>query len=279
MTAHEDRVTASFAHPRFEIVPMLGVEQQLPYLPRDVTVTVTSSPTRGIEAALAVASLLHRRNRLDVVPYLAARLVRDETHLKDLLRQFSDMGLEEIVVTVGAVDTPVGPYADVVQVLDAMAEIGHTLRIGIFGHPEPPAGMSAGEAASARAAAEPYADYIVTQVCYDGAGIARWLTELRSGGTDLPVWIGLPGVMDTNRLLRISRRLGVGASLHALPDTPEQAETAPSYRPDALVEQLTPVVADPGMGVAGWHLYTFNEVRRTELWRREMLARRAGAMR
>jgi methylenetetrahydrofolate reductase (NADPH) len=32
-------------------------------------------------------------------------------------------------------------------------------------------------------------------------------------------------------------------------------------------------VADPALRVAGWHLFTFNEIRRTEAWRQRLLAR------
>ena len=45
------------------------------------------------------------------------------------------------------------------------------------------------------------------------------------------------------------------------------------FRPDALVRGLAPLAADPAAGIAGLHLYTFNEVARTERWRRSALAR------
>ena len=45
------------------------------------------------------------------------------------------------------------------------------------------------------------------------------------------------------------------------------------FRPDALLRGLAPLAADPEAGIAGLHLYTFNEVARTERWRRSALAR------
>ena len=44
------------------------------------------------------------------------------------------------------------------------------------------------------------------------------------------------------------------------------------FKPDRLLHDLTPAVADPALGVAGFHLYSFNEVR-AERWRRAALAR------
>jgi len=48
-----------------------------------------------------------------------------------------------------------------------------------------------------------------------------------------------------------------------------------SFKPDPLVKGLAPVYADPAAGIAGFHLYTFNEVERTERWRRRMLEKLA----
>jgi methylenetetrahydrofolate reductase (NADPH) len=45
------------------------------------------------------------------------------------------------------------------------------------------------------------------------------------------------------------------------------------FRPDRLLRELTPCVTDSASGVAGFHLYTLNEVARTERWRREVLER------
>src|ERR671916_182862 len=43
------------------------------------------------------------------------------------------------------------------------------------------------------------------------------------------------------------------------------------YSPDRLVEGLTPLFTDPESNVRGFHVYTFNEVGKTEAWRREKL--------
>jgi methylenetetrahydrofolate reductase (NADPH) len=45
------------------------------------------------------------------------------------------------------------------------------------------------------------------------------------------------------------------------------------FKPDRLLRDLTPVVSDPVANVAGFHLYTFNEVGRTERWRQRTLNR------
>ena len=44
----------------------------------------------------------------------------------------------------------------------------------------------------------------------------------------------------------------------------------------ALLDQLGPCLSDPDANVAGFHLYTFNELDGTERWRRQTLERLAG---
>jgi methylenetetrahydrofolate reductase (NADPH) len=47
------------------------------------------------------------------------------------------------------------------------------------------------------------------------------------------------------------------------------------FKPDRLVDELAPAVTDPTLRIAGFHLYTFNEVARTERWRRARLEQAA----
>jgi len=47
----------------------------------------------------------------------------------------------------------------------------------------------------------------------------------------------------------------------------------PQFKPDRLLRDLAPVGTDRGANVPGFHLYTFNEVGRTERWRRRTLDR------
>ena len=50
--------------------------------------------------------------------------------------------------------------------------------------------------------------------------------------------------------------------------------TACGHRqPNRLVRELTPTATDPAARVAGFHLYTFNEVARTERWRLGLIER------
>jgi len=45
------------------------------------------------------------------------------------------------------------------------------------------------------------------------------------------------------------------------------------YSPDRLLDRAAAVLTAPGSGVAGLHLFTFNQVQQAELWRRAALER------
>ena len=78
----------------------------------------------------------------------------------------------------------------------------------------------------------------------------------------------MPGVVDRARLLRVSAKIGLGESARFLRAHRAKLRrlAAGAFTPDELIAQLA--AAD----VAGLHVFTFNELERTERWRREALA-------
>jgi methylenetetrahydrofolate reductase (NADPH) len=243
-----------------------------------VKLTVTASPTRGLDGTLALAEELARRG-YRVACHLSARLVRDQAHLREILARLDGAGLRDALVIAGDVREPAGPYSGAADLLRTMANIGHNLEhVGISGYPESHPFLSDEATIEAMFEKEPYATYIVSQVCFDAETIAWWIGAVRERGTTLPIDIGIPGVVGWTRLLRIARRVGVGESARFLRRRRSWLSQllAPSgYRPDELVEELGPTVVDPASAVAGFHVFTFNELEATERWRRETLRRLA----
>ena len=54
----------------------------------------------------------------------------------------------------------------------------------------------------------PMATHIVSQVCFDAEVICGWIRAVRQRGTDLPIWIGVPGCVPRAKLLRLSMKIG-----------------------------------------------------------------------
>jgi methylenetetrahydrofolate reductase (NADPH) len=263
---------ASLDNVRFEIVPARGVTAQLDHLPGGAVVTVTASPSRGIDGTLAVTAEIRARGH-PTVPHLAARLVTGPDHLHRILDMLEDAGIDDAFVVAGDARQPAGPYEGAADLLAEMARMGHRLRrIGITGYPERHAFIPDAVTIEAMRRKAPFASYIVSQICYDPAVIRGWIEAVRTRGIDLPIYIGLPGAVDRSRLLRLSARVGLGDSVRFLRRQSEVAGHAlAGYRPDDLVHGLADLVGDPQAGVRGWHLFTFNEIEQTEQWRQELL--------
>ncbi len=263
------------------MIPLDGVEQEVVrHVPIELTVTITSSPTRGPEATLALAERLAGRG-YRVVPHLAARLIADRVQLRELLERIKGLGAREVFVIAGDVAQPLGPFEGAATLLEAMAEIGHGLeQIGITGYPESHAFISDETTIQAMFDKAPYATYIVSQICFDPAVIATWLRRVRDRGVELPIYVGLPGPVDPVRLLRLSARIGLGESARFLRGHGSWLRrlTLPrGYRPGSLLDRLAPDLARPENRIAGLHLFTFNEIEQSEAWRRAELIRLSGA--
>jgi methylenetetrahydrofolate reductase (NADPH) len=275
--ADQDALVELLGRPRYEVFPLGGIEEEVAeHVPRDLKVTITSSPTRGIDRTLELAGELARRG-YEIVPHVPARLVADERHLEEILTRLREIGGRELLVIGGDVEKPVGRFASAFELLVAMTELGHALEgIGIAGYPEHHPLISDETAIESICDKAPLATYIVSQLCFEPRAIAGWIAAVRERGVDLPIYVGIPGAVGRSRLLRISTRIGVGESTRFLRKHGAllaRLFLRGSYSPGSLVDGLRPYLADPRNRIAGFHVYTFNEVGKTERWRRETIRR------
>jgi methylenetetrahydrofolate reductase (NADPH) len=117
---------------------------------------------------------------------------------------------------------------------------------------------------------------MVTQMCFDPEIIGEWLRKIRSEGVDLPVHLGVPGVAERTKLLRIALKIGVGQSARFLKSNlglVGRMMAPGGYSPDDLLLALAPCFDTPPFNIEGVHFYTFNQLETTEKWRVQMLAR------
>jgi methylenetetrahydrofolate reductase (NADH) len=264
------------AHPTFELVPLKNAAEQAAFLPPRATVTVTSSPAKGIEATVALCEQL-QAGGFRAVPHLSARQVRDRGHLREIIAWLEGAGVDRAFVVGGDAKDP-GEFPDGLSLLRAMAEIGHPLReIGIPCYPQGHAFISDTLLLDALRDKARYASYMTTQLCFDPGAIATWLAARRAEGIGLPVHVGIPGVAEPHKLLAISARIGVADTHRFLTKNirfvTRLMRSGGFYRPDGLLEGLAPHIADPAARIVDLHLYTFNAVDATERWRQSMLQR------
>ena len=278
--ARNEALVEALAQPRFELIPMEGAIERAALLPEGAKVAVTCSPTRGIASTLLLGEEL-RASGFRIVPHIAARLVADRAHLDEIVRRLDDLGVREIFVIGGDAKKPVGPFSSAVELLSAMADSGHDFEhVGIGGYPEAHPNIDDETLRQTLLDKRPFATYVVSQMCFDLGAILNWVADIRRRGIGLPVYIGLPGVVERKKLLQISLKIGVGDSARFLTKYTQVLTRflkPGGYSPDELVKNLAPFVEDQDYNLVGFHIYTFNQVESTEEWRRQVLdSKRAG---
>lgn len=271
-----DRIPELLAHTRYEVLPFGNVEEAvLEHVPLDVTLTVTVSPRKGIEHTLDAAQRLMGHG-YSVVPHVSARLVRDRGHLREILARVDDMGAHDVFVVAGDADEPAGDFEGAAPLLEAIAELGHRFEeVGITGYPESHPVISDETTIQAMFDKARFATYIVSQICFDPAVTLAWVERVWNRGTKLPIYVGIPGAVPRTKLMRVSTSIGLGASVRFLRrhrGWMSKAIRPGGFDPDLLLTGLAPGLEDPERKIAGFHIFTFNDVEDTERWRRRHLA-------
>jgi methylenetetrahydrofolate reductase (NADPH) len=270
-----DGVSTLLAEPRFELMPFDSFGEQMEHLPNGAEIAITTSPSLGLDATLEWSERATDRG-FEVVPHIAARYVRDEEHLAEIAGRLAEAGVTDIFVPGGDREEPVGKFDSAYEVLAALDDSEYEFEeVGITGYPEGHDFLDDRTLAEAMAKKEPYATYIVTQLCYDSDAVIEWIEEIRAQGIELPVEVGIPGVMKYQRLMEISQKVGVGDSVRFLRKTTgilgfarQLVGSRGKYTPDDLIEGLALYADDPDYGIRGVHVYTFNQTPDTEDWRR-----------
>ncbi len=278
--ATEDGVRQLLAEPRFELMPFESMDEQLEYLPDGAEVAITTSPTLGLEATIEWSERAADRG-YEVVPHIAARYVRDVDHLETVSERLLDVSVTDIFVPGGDREEPAGVFDSAYDLLISLEELGYGITsqsgfdaVGITGYPEGHAFLDDSTLAESMARKEPHATYLVTQLCYDSDAVLEWIDHIRARGVELPVEVGIPGVMKYQRLLGISKKVGVGDSVRFLRKTSgitgflrQLIGSRGTYAPDDLIDGLAPYASDPHYDIRGVHIYAFNQVPDLESWR------------
>ncbi|MFG1709459.1 methylenetetrahydrofolate reductase [Nonomuraea sp. M3C6] len=261
----------------YEILPFKNAEESvLAHVPRTIALTIITTAARGLAPTLDLAQRLAGHG-YSVSPHLAARLVKDERQLTDIVAQLRDAEVDGIFVIAGDVAEPAGRFPDALSLLEVLEATGHHFRrIGIAGYPEGHGGISQELIDRAIELKARYATHVVTQLCFHADTTTAWARQLKARGIELPIRVGLPGAVNRQKLVRISAGLGLGQSARFLKKQKSllwRFFLPGGYSPNRLFERLAPRIPEPDNNLRGFHLFTFNELQQTESWRRTMLAR------
>ena len=277
-TSAVDGAEYLLTHARFELMPFDSFEDEIQHLPDGASIAITTSPKLGIEKTVERSEEAAAQG-YEVIPHIAARYIEGPEQLEEIARRLTEAGVTDIFVPGGDKEEPVGEFESAHDLLVALDDIDYEFdEVGITGYPEGHDFISEDELAESMEKKAPYATYIVTQLCYDPETILEWIEAVRDRGVDLPIEIGIPGVMKYEKLLKISRKVGVGDSVKFLRKTTglvgfvkQFVGSRGRYRPDDLIDGLGPYVGDDTYNIRGVHIYTFNQTPDLEGWRRGRL--------
>lgn len=261
---------------RFEVLPTPGTAELVAaHVPGGRMLTVTASPTRGLEPTLALACELSGLG-YDVVPHLAARMVVDAEHLADIVARLQQAGVSRVFVPSGDA-TQVGTYPDAIGLLEDLTRLGAPFRhVGVTAYPESHATIPDDLTVQAMWDKRRHATDMVSNLSFDPQVVDAWLRRIRGRGITLPLWLGVPGPVDTAKLLSIATRIGVGDSTRFLLKhrrTAMRLATPGGFSTEGFLRRLAPTLSRDESGVAGLHVFTFNQVAETEAWRSRLVDR------
>lgn len=259
--------------PRFEVLPTPGTADLVAaHVPGGRTLTVTASPGRGLEPTLALTSELAGLG-YDVVPHLAARMVIDAEHLSDIVARLQQAGVSRVFIPSGDA-AQVGIYADAIGLLEELTRLGAPFHhVGITAYPESHPTIPDDLTVQAMWVKRRHATEMVSNLTFDPRVVDAWLGRIRARGITLPLWLGVPGPVDTAKLLSIAARIGVGESTRFLLKhrrTALRLAAPGGFSTEVFLRRLAPTLARDESGIAGLHVFTFNQVAETEAWRRRL---------
>ncbi|MDO8390057.1 MAG: methylenetetrahydrofolate reductase [Actinomycetota bacterium] len=270
------------ADARYEVIPMKNVEPQIEHIPIGSSVSVTCSPAKGQQATLNLTARLIDLGFM-TVPHISARLCADDVEVKRLAEFCRTHGVHEVFLIAGDPPEPVGKYDGAVAFLRDFLGHDHGLRrIGVAAYPDghaliPPhvvhEALHTKQTLLKEAGVPGFAS---TQMCFDLGQWRSWVATERAAGFDLPLHLGVPGVIDRTKLFTMGMRLGIGNSMRFVKKNGGvlgRLFKPGGYDPNKLILPLGRQADE--LGIEGLHLFTFNNVQATAEWQQRMLAKLA----
>ena len=255
---------------RYEVLPTASTEDKvLKHVPRDRTITVTASPSKGLEATLELAERLAGHGYV-VVPHLAARMLTGRSELAEIADRLVGKGITSVFVPGGDAE-PAGDYQDALALLEDLAALGRPFsHVGITGYPESHPSIHDDLTVQSMWDKRHHATHIVSNLTFDPGVVRDWLHRLRARGVTMPLLLGIPGPVDRTKLLGMATKIGVGESTKFLAKNKgvfARLAAPGGFTGETFLQRCAPALGEPRALVEGLHVFTFNQIAETEAWR------------
>jgi methylenetetrahydrofolate reductase (NADPH) len=273
-TKAADTTARLLENARYEVLPTATIEDKLlEHVPVERTITVTASPSKGLEPTLDLTERLIGHGYV-AIPHLAARMVRDKGELSEICDRLTGKGISRIFVPGGDADPP-GAYPDALSMLEELAALGNPFaHVGITGYPESHPTIADDLTIQSMWDKRRYATHVVSNLTFDPSVLTNWVRRMRSRGITMPLLLGVPGPVDRAKLLSMAGKIGVGESTRFLvkhKGTFARLAAPGGFTGEKFLQKCAADLAAPEFGLEGVHVFTFNQVAETERWRTELL--------
>lgn len=244
---------------RYEVMPEIQQLDEIQTLPDDHPLPITMSTTYGVSQTLDVAETLVESG-FSVIPHVAARMVSSRDELATIHGRVEELDVSSVFVPGGDRQEPAGPYGSSRELLERLtSEFRPSYELGVAGYPEGHEFLDDETVMDALRDKQPFADYIVTNMCFSHERVEQWCNTIRSNDITLPVYCCVPTLIPHETLHTIADTIGVGASAHSIRSGPDGRNADDGrYNPKPLIDNLRSIDA-----VAGVHISTFNRIAAT----------------
>jgi methylenetetrahydrofolate reductase (NADPH) len=256
------------------------------HVPAGTSVYVTSLPGSRFEDTLQTCTRL-RSEGMEPVPHITARSIPDAKTLDAMLESLhAQAGVKAVLALGGADREPAGEFEDSASMLETGLFARHGIQsIGIAGHPEGSPDIERlmlrdyGFRKMRYAQSAAIRMHLVTQFVFEVKPLVTWLERIRGDGNPLPVVIGLPGPASLKALIGHASNCGIGPSMRFLTRQARSVQRLLTQQaPDALLQDVAELAdRQPGLGIAGIHLFTLGNFADTAAWARSKVAHGACA--
>ena len=278
MSASSERLAALLASASVEISSHGGqLEALREQFAAGTEVTVTFLPGDNFRANADMATAL-RRAGFEPVPHIAARELPSREVLDDFVARLrGEADVRRVLLIAGDIAGHRGPFRSSREVASTGLLESHGIeRVSVAGHPEGHPYLD--EDATFRSLGD-WRDWgaqsgtrvdIVTQFCFEGAPILKFLGELAARDIRLPVTIGLAGPATPATLTKFALRCGIGNSMRALRNQIGRfGRLLVDAGPDEVMRALEAAPAAATASIAGFHIFPFGGLRKARNWLRE----------
>ncbi len=195
-------------------------------LPKGTYVYIAHLEGTAVDGMVETAARLVQSG-FNAVPHFPARLIENRRALEDLIRQYSDVGINRALILAGSPSKAIGDFNSSMDLLATdLYQKYNFIEIFCAGHPEGNKDIDTNGSDQNLIAALKWKQNffqqtlikwsLTTQFCFEVEPIRVWEKRLSEEGINVPINIGVAGPAKLQTMIKYAIMCGVGPSIKVL---------------------------------------------------------------